>query len=49
MVDYKSISLGYFDDFSEAVKCRYEAEEKYFGKYSYNNSITNGAEIIENN
>lgn len=49
MVNYKSISLGYFDDFSEAVKCRYEAEEKYFGKYSYNNSITNGAEIIENN
>lgn len=49
MVNYKSINLGYFDDFSEAVKCRYEAEEKYFGKYSYNNSITNGAEIIENN
>lgn len=49
MVDYKSISLGYFDDFSEAVKCRYEAEEKYFGKYSYRNSITNGAERIERN
>ena len=36
-------------DFSEAVKCRYEAEEKYFGKYSYRNSITNGAERIERN
>ena len=28
-------------DFDDAVKARKEAEEKYFGKYSYNNSQQN--------
>lgn len=30
--------LGYFDDFESAVKARKEAEEVYFGKWSYDNS-----------
>ena len=39
MFDYKAINLGYFDTFEEAVKERKEAEEKYFGEYSYDNSM----------
>lgn len=39
MFNYKMINLGYFDTFEEAVKTRKEAEEKYFGEYSYDNSI----------
>lgn len=31
--------LGYFMNFDEAVKARKQAEEKYFGEYSYDNSI----------
>ena len=40
-VNKKPIHLGYFDkeDFDKAVKIRKQAEEKYFGKYSYDNSI----------
>lgn len=34
----KHINLGYFSDFEDAVKARKEAEEKYFGEYSYDNS-----------
>lgn len=30
--------LGLFDDFEKAIKIRKEAEEKYFGEYSYDNS-----------
>lgn len=37
-------NLGYFDDFNEAVKIRKEAEEKYFGKWSYDNSRKNKGE-----
>lgn len=36
------IDLGYFNNFEDAVKARKEAEEKYFGEYSYDNSIGNG-------
>lgn len=35
----KRIYLGEFDNFEDAVKARKEAEEKYFGEYSYNNSM----------
>ena len=35
----KRITLGYFSDFEEAVRVRKNAEEKYFGEYSYDNSI----------
>lgn len=34
------IRLGSFDTFEEAVQARIEAENKYFGEYSYWNSIT---------
>lgn len=34
----KNIHLGVFDDFEDAIKVRKEAEEKYFGEYSYDNS-----------
>lgn len=36
---YKTINLGRFDDFNDAVSIRKDAEEKYFGKYSYDNSV----------
>lgn len=35
----KKIYLGSFLKFDDAVKVRKEAEEKYFGEYSYDNSI----------
>lgn len=35
MVDEKSIYLGTYSDFDEAVKVRKEAEEKYFGEYRF--------------
>lgn len=37
-VNYKYIHLGYFNSFEDAVKARKEAEEKYFGEFSYDNS-----------
>ena len=40
----KRITLGYFNDFDDAVKARKNAEEKYFGEYSYDNSIQNSKE-----
>lgn len=36
--NYKQIYLGGFNNFEDAVKARKEAEEKYFGEYSYDNS-----------
>lgn len=38
-VNYKTIHLGCFKDYNDAVKVRKEAEEKYFGKWSYDNSM----------
>lgn len=35
MLNYKTIHLGLYDDFDDAVKARKEAEEKYFGEYAY--------------
>ena len=37
--DGKRKTIGYFTDFNDAVKARKEAEEKYFGEYSYDNSM----------
>lgn len=37
-VNKKKIKLGTFENFEDAVKSRKEAEEKYFGEYSYDNS-----------
>ena len=38
-VNYKTIHLGCFKDYDDAVKARKEAEEKYFGEWSYDNSM----------
>jgi hypothetical protein len=38
-INKKQIHLGYFDDINEAIKIRKQAEEKYFGDFSYDNSI----------
>lgn len=35
----RQIFLGYFTDFNDAITARKEAEEKYFGEYSYDNSM----------
>ena len=37
-VNRKRIFLGYYANFDDAVKARKEAEEKYFGEWSYDNS-----------
>jgi hypothetical protein len=37
-IDKKRINLGLFDNFDDAVEARKEAEQKYFGEYSYDNS-----------
>ena len=34
----KTINLGSYENFNDAVKTRQEAEEEYFGEYSYFNS-----------
>ena len=39
MINYEKIHLGYFNTFEDAVKARKEAEEKYFGEFSYDNSM----------
>lgn len=39
MINYKKIHLGYFDKFEDAIKARKQAEEKYFGEFSYDNSM----------
>ena len=38
-VNKKRINLGTFENFEDAVKARKEAEEKYFGEFSYDNSM----------
>lgn len=38
-VNNKYIYLGCFDNFEDAFKARKEAEEKYFGEFSYDNSM----------
>ena len=35
----KSIYLGSFNKFEDAIKARKQAEEKYFGEFSYDNSL----------
>lgn len=39
-INGKKIHLGYYDDFDKAINVRKQAEEKYFGEYSYDNSMT---------
>ena len=51
--NYKTIFLGYYSDFNEAVEARKQAEQKYFGEFSYTNSMKlakqNNVERIELN
>lgn len=35
VLNYKTIRLGHFNDFNDAVNARRSAEEKYFGEYAY--------------
>ena len=37
-VNYNTIHLGYFNEFEDAIKARKDAEDKYFGEYSYDKS-----------
>lgn len=45
-VNFEKIFLGIYDDFDDAVNARIEAEEKYFGEYSYKNSRKNNVEEV---
>ena len=45
MIDYKDIFLGRFSDKESAIQARKEAENKYFGEYSYDNSVRAAAEV----
>ena len=38
-INKRRMHLGYFDKYEDAVRARLKAEEKYYGEYSYNNSI----------
>lgn len=38
-VNQNAIRLGYYDNFEDAVEARKNAEEKYFGEYSFDNSM----------
>ena len=42
----KRMYLGAYDDFDTAVKVRKQAEEKYFGEWSYDNGMTKFKEDI---
>lgn len=44
VVNYNEIILGYFDKKEDAVRVRKEAEEKYFGEWSYENSMKDSEE-----
>jgi len=48
VLNYKTIHLGVFDSYEDAVKAREEAEEKYFGEFSYSNSQAVYQESIAN-
>lgn len=39
-INNKSIHLGYFDDFNEAVKARKDAEVKYYGEYNCKTEVS---------
>lgn len=44
-INYTEIELGLFDDYEDAIIIRKEAEEIYFGRYSYDNSIKKANEL----
>ena len=37
-VNNKRIPLGYYQNYNDALQARKNAEEKYFGEWSYDNS-----------
>ena len=39
-VNGKTISLGYYKNFDDAVKSRKDAEKKYYGEFNYDDSIS---------
>ena len=41
----KSIYIGRYSDFDEAVKMRKEAEKIYFGEYSYDESMKKAKQL----
>lgn len=41
----KKIHLGYFDNLNDAIKARKDAEDKYFGEWSFDNSINKYNEL----
>lgn len=45
-VSKKEISLGLFSNFEDAVKARKKAENKYFGEFSYDNSMKVGDDDV---
>ena len=45
-VNYKDIILGYYKNIDDAIKARKEAEEKYFGEWSYENSMKDSKEVF---
>lgn len=45
-VNGNNMILGYFEDFEDAVKIRKNAEEQYFGEFSYDNSMKNSIKDI---
>lgn len=45
-VNNKQIHLGYYDNINDAAQARKEAEDKYFGEYSYENSMKLAAQNI---
>ena len=46
-INNESINLGTYNNIDDAIKARKEAEEKYFGEYSYKNSMQKGKTTIE--
>lgn len=42
LINKKHIHLGCFNELEDAIKARKEAEEKYFGQFSYDNSMKEG-------
>ena len=45
--NYKTIHLGRYDNFNDAVIARKLAEEKYFGEWSYDKSRTTQATVVD--
>ena len=49
VVNKKQIHLGDYNNFKDAVKARKDAEEKYFGEFSYDNSLKQKEKAVYGN